>query len=132
MSMVDPIADLLTRIRNAQRIKRAVVSCLHSKMGLHILEVLKDEGYIRGFSVREVRSGVSEIDVELKYYEDKPVIKQIVRVSKPGRRVYSPLAKLPVICNGLGVLVLSTSKGVMTDTQARNLKVSGEILCRVF
>lgn len=132
MSMVDPIADLLTRIRNAQRVKKSVVPCLYSKIGTHILDVLKSEGYIRGFSVRNVRAGISEIDVELKYYEEQPVIKEISRVSKPGRRVYSPLAKLPIVCNGLGVLILSTSKGVMTDTQARNLKVSGEILCRVF
>ncbi len=132
MSLTDPIADLLTRLRNAQQAKKSTVTCLFSKIGMHILEVLKSEGYIRAYAPEEVRAGIQQIQVELKYYEGKPVISEITRVSRPGRRVYSSLEKLPKMCNGLGILILSTSQGVMTDTQAKNVNASGEILCRVF
>lgn len=132
MTMTDPIADLLSRIRNAHKAKKAVVRCLYSKINLNILEVLKDEGYIRAYQVHSVREGVSEIEVELKYFEGMPVIQKIDRVSSPGRRTYASIEDLDKPSNGLGVYILSTSKGVISDSSARKLNVGGEVLCRVF
>ena len=127
----DPIGDTLTRIRNGQRSNKKVVevcsSCLHS----NLLKVLKKEGYIRSFQEREVKQGIKVIDVELKYFDSTPVIYQIKRVSKPGRRVYTKVKNLSLICNGLGVSIISTPKGVMSDHDARKNNVGGEILCRV-
>jgi small subunit ribosomal protein S8 len=128
--MNDPLGDLLTRIRNAQRRGRTNVTSPSSKLRAHVLEVLQREGYIRGFTEVE-KDGRKELDVELKYYDGSPVISEIRRVSKPGRRVYSAVRDLPLVRNGLGISVLSTPKGVMSDNEARNQNVGGEILCRV-
>jgi small subunit ribosomal protein S8 len=131
MAMNDPLGDLLTRIRNAQMRNRANVSSPNSKLRESVLEVLKAEGYIRGYTVTE-REGRSELDIELKYFEGEPVIREIERVSKPGRRIYTSVRSLPRINNGLGVAIVSTPKGVMADHAARDANVGGEILCTVF
>jgi small subunit ribosomal protein S8 len=128
--MNDPLGDLLTRIRNAQRRGRTTVTSPSSKLRAHVLEVLQREGYIRGFSEVE-KDGRKELDIELKYYDGAPVISEIRRISKPGRRVYSAVRDLPLVRNGLGISVLSTPKGVMSDNEARTQNVGGEILCRV-
>jgi len=130
MQMNDPIGDLLTRIRNAQRRGRTTVTSPSSKLRAHVLEVLQREGYIRGFMEVE-KDGRKELDIELKYYDGSPVISEIRRISKPGRRVYSAVRDLPLVRNGLGISVLSTPKGVMSDNEARTQNVGGEILCRV-
>jgi small subunit ribosomal protein S8 len=130
MVMNDPLGDLLTRIRNAQRRGKSTVSSPASKLRVHVLEVLQREGYIRGFTEVE-KDGRKELDIELKYYDGAPVISEIRRISKPGRRVYSPVRELPLVRNGLGISVLSTPKGVMSDNEARTQNVGGEILCRV-
>jgi small subunit ribosomal protein S8 len=130
MVMNDPLGDLLTRIRNAQRRGKSTVSSPASKLRVHVLEVLQREGYIRGFTEVE-KEGRRELDIELKYYDGAPVISEIRRISKPGRRVYSPVRELPLVRNGLGISVLSTPKGVMSDNEARTQNVGGEILCRV-
>jgi small subunit ribosomal protein S8 len=130
MQMNDPLGDLLTRIRNAQRRGRSTVQSPSSKLRAHVLEVLQREGYIRGFTEVE-KEGRKELDIELKYYDGAPVISEIRRISKPGRRVYSPVRELPLVRNGLGISVLSTPKGVMSDNEARTQNVGGEILCRV-
>ena len=130
MQMNDPLGDLLTRIRNAQRRGRSTVQSPSSKLRAHVLEVLQREGYIRGFTEVE-KDGRKELDIELKYYDGSPVISEIRRVSKPGRRVYSAVRDLPLVRNGLGISVLSTPKGVMSDNEARTQNVGGEILCRV-
>jgi small subunit ribosomal protein S8 len=130
MIMNDPLGDLLTRIRNAQRRGRTTVQTPSSKLRVHVLEVLQREGYIRGFTEVE-KDGRKELDVELKYYDGSPVISEIRRISKPGRRVYSAVRDLPLVRNGLGISVLSTPKGVMSDNEARTQNVGGEILCRV-
>ncbi len=130
MQMNDPLGDLLTRIRNAQRRGRSNVQSPASKLRLHVLEVLQREGYIRGFTEVE-KDGFKELDIELKYYDGAPVISEIRRISKPGRRVYSAVRDLPLVRNGLGISVLSTPKGVMSDNEARTQNVGGEILCRV-
>ena len=130
MQMNDPLGDLLTRIRNAQRRGKSTVSSPASKLRVHVLEVLQREGYIRGFMEVE-KDGRRELDIELKYYDGSPVISEIRRISKPGRRVYSPVRELPLVRNGLGISVLSTPKGVMSDNEARTQNVGGEILCRV-
>jgi small subunit ribosomal protein S8 len=130
MQMNDPLGDLLTRIRNAQRRGKNTVSSPASKLRVHVLEVLQREGYIRGFTEVE-KEGRKELDIELKYYDGAPVISEIRRISKPGRRVYSPVRDLPLVRNGLGISVLSTPKGVMSDNEARTQNVGGEILCRV-
>ena len=130
MQMNDPLGDLLTRIRNAQRRGRPTVSSPASKLRAHVLEVLQREGYIRGFTEVE-KEGRKELDIELKYYDGSPVISEIRRVSKPGRRVYSAVRDLPMIRSGLGISILSTPKGVMSDNDARTQNVGGEILCRV-
>ena len=132
MTMSDPLGDMLTRIRNGQRAHQAVVASPASKLRANVLEVLKREGYIRGFSQEQVRAGVSELKIELKYVDGEPVIREISRVSKPGRRIYSSLSDLPRVYNGLGIAVLSTPRGVMSDNEARAANVGGEVLCRVF
>ncbi|MDH5857662.1 30S ribosomal protein S8 [Lampropedia aestuarii] len=130
MSMSDPIADLLTRIRNAQMVNKAKVSVPSSKLKLAILQVLKDEGYIDGFEV--VRDGAkADISVDLKYYAGRPVIERIERVSKPGLRVYKPSKSIPQVMNGLGVAIVTTPQGVMTDRKARAAGIGGEVLCFV-
>jgi small subunit ribosomal protein S8 len=131
MMMNDPIGDLLARIRNAQMRNKSKVTSPSSKLRESILEVLKSEGYIRGYAVVE-REGRSEIEVELKYFDGEPVIREIERISKPGRRVYASVRNLPRINNGLGVAIVSTPKGVMADHAARDANVGGEILCTVF
>jgi small subunit ribosomal protein S8 len=132
MTMSDPLGDMLTRIRNGQRARQAIVAAPASKLRANVLEVLKREGYIRGFTQEQVRSGVAELKIELKYVDGEPVIRQIARVSKPGRRMYSGISDLPRVYNGLGIAILSTPKGVMSDNEARAAKVGGEVLCRVF
>ena len=130
--MNDPLGDMLTRIRNAQmRGKTSVVSPA-SKLRRWVLDVLQEEGYIRGYSEAEADNGAGELQIELKYYEGEPVIREIQRVSKPGRRVYSSVKTMPVVRNGLGISIISTPKGVMSDNAARENNVGGEILCRVF
>jgi small subunit ribosomal protein S8 len=132
MNISDPLGDMLTRIRNGQRARQQVVRSPASKLRRNVLEVLKREGYIRGYSEEEQRKGISEIQIELKYYEGEPVIKHISRVSKPGRRVYSGISDLPMYQGGLGISILSTPRGVMSDHEARQAKVGGEVLCTVF
>ena len=132
MAMSDPIGDMLTRIRNGQRARMSVVSSPASKLRSNVLEVLKREGYIRGFSESEMRKGLHELRIELKYHEGEPVIKEIKRVSTPGRRVYTKIKDLPRVYNGLGIAILSTPQGVMSDSEARVANVGGEVLCRVF
>jgi small subunit ribosomal protein S8 len=131
MAMTDPLGDLFTRIRNAQMRNKSKVSTPGSRLRESVLEVLKSEGYIRGYAVVE-REGRAEIEIELKYFDGAPVIREIERVSKPGRRVYTSVRNLPRINNGLGVAIVSTPKGVMADHAARDANVGGEILCTVF
>ena len=131
MSLNDPLGDLLSRIRNAQMRNKSKVSSPNSRLRESVLDVLKNEGYIRGYAVVE-RDGRSEIEIELKYFDGEPVIREIERVSKPGRRVYTSVRNLPRINNGLGVAIVSTPKGVMADHDARDANVGGEILCTVF
>ena len=131
MSMNDPLGDLLTRIRNAQMRNKSKVTSPNSRLRESVLEVLKTEGYIRGYAVVE-KDGRSEIEIELKYFDGEPVIREIERVSKPGRRVYTSVKNMPRINNGLGVTIVSTPKGVMADHDARDANVGGEILCTVF
>ena len=130
MSMSDPIADMLTRIRNAQLMEKVSVRMPASKLKKAIAQVLKDEGYIEDFAVRE-NGGLPEIEVALKYYAGRPVIEKIERISKPGLRIYKGRDSLPKVMNGLGVAIVSTSRGVMTDRKARSLGVGGEVLCLV-
>jgi small subunit ribosomal protein S8 len=130
MSMSDPIADMLTRIRNAQSVDKAVVSMPSSKIKVAIAQVLKDEGYIDGFSVR-AEEGKSQLEIALKYYAGRPVIERIERVSRPGLRVYRGREAIPAVMNGLGVAIVTTPKGVMTDRKARQTGVGGEVLCYV-
>ena len=132
MTVSDPLGDMLTRIRNAQMRSRPKVSTPASKLRERVLEVLKDEGYIRGYSRIDYTGGKSEIEIELKYFDGQPVIREIKRVSTPGRRVYSLVRDLPTIANGLGVAILSTPKGVMSDSRARLENVGGEVLCSIF
>lgn len=130
MSMSDPIADMLTRIRNAQAVEKAVVSMPASKLKTAIAQVLKDEGYIDGFQVKDV-GGKKELEIALKYYAGRPVIERIERVSRPGLRVYRGAKSIPRVMNGLGVAIVTTPKGVMTDRKARAAGVGGEVLCYV-
>ena len=132
MTMSDPLGDMLTRIRNGQRARQAVVASPASKFRANVLEVLKREGYIRGFTNEHVRPGVAEIKIELKYVDGEPVIREIARVSKPSRRIYSGIVDLPRFYSGLGIAILSTPRGVMSDNEARAAKVGGEVLCQVF
>ncbi|ABQ31133.1 SSU ribosomal protein S8P [Acidiphilium cryptum JF-5] len=130
--MSDPLGDMLTRIRNAQRARHAVCVAPASNLRANVLDVLKREGFIRGFSKEELRPGVAQLRIELKYNDGEPVIKEITRVSRPGRRVYSKIKELPRVYAGLGVSILSTPRGVMSDVEARTANVGGEVLCRVF
>jgi len=130
MSMSDPIADMLTRIRNAQMSEKVSVAMRASKVKAAIARVLKDEGYIDDFAVRP-KDGISMLEVGLKYYAGRPVIEKIERISRPGLRVYKPSDGIPKVMNGLGVAIVSTSKGVMTDRKARGLGIGGEVLCIV-
>lgn len=132
MSLNDPLGDMLTRIRNAQQRRRPKVVSPASNLRVRVLDVLAEEGFIRGYTRVDRKQGVSELEIELKYTNGQPAIREIERVSKPGRRVYSPMRDLPTVANGLGVAILSTPKGVMSDTRAREEKVGGEILCNVF
>ena len=132
MALTDPIGDLLTRIRNGQKAGLPVVMSPASRQRENVLKVLEREGYIRGFERYNVRPGIDEIRIELKYHEGEPVINRIQRVSKPGRRVYSKVTDLPKVFNGLGISILSTPRGVMSDGDARQANVGGEILCQVF
>ena len=131
MLMNDPLGDMLTRIRNAQLRKRPSVATPASTLRARVLDVLQSEGYIRGYSEVEF-NGKAEFQIELKYFDGQPVIREIQRVSKPGRRVYSSVKSIPRVADGLGVSILSTPKGVMSDHEARNQNVGGEVLCRVF
>jgi small subunit ribosomal protein S8 len=132
MTMNDPLGDLLTRIRNAQQRRRPKVSTPASNLRARVLDVLVDEGYIRGYARIDHRNGQAELEIELKYANGQPAIREIKRVSKPGRRVYSAVRDLETVANGLGVSILSTPKGVMSDSKAREQNVGGEILCNVF
>jgi small subunit ribosomal protein S8 len=129
--MSDPLGDMLTRIRNAQMRKKTKVTTPGSRLRERVLDVLQAEGYIRGYSQLE-ETGKFEIEIELKYYDGQPVIREIERVSRPGRRVYASVKNIPRVSNGLGVSILSTPKGVMSDAEARDQNVGGEVLCRVF
>ena len=131
MTMTDPISDLLTRIRNGQQVRKGKVSCPLSSLKISILKVLKEEGYIRGFEIIENEKG-KQIEIALKYFDGKPAIKEISRISKPGMRVYSSVKAMPNYKNNMGVSILSTSKGVMSDADARTQKVGGEVLISVF
>lgn len=128
----DPLGDMLTRIRNAQMRKLPKVVVPASKLRARVLDVLVEEGYIRGYTRIEHKGGKAELEIELKYANGQPAIRQISRVSKPGRRVYSPVKELKAVANGLGVAILSTPKGVMSDWRAREENVGGEVLCNVF
>ena len=130
MSMSDPIADMLTRIRNAQMVEKASVSMPASKVKAAIAQVLKDEGYVEGFAVK-TDGGKSQLEIALKYYAGRPVIERIERVSRPGLRIYKGRDAIPQVMNGLGVAIVTTPKGVMTDRKARQTGVGGEVLCFV-
>jgi small subunit ribosomal protein S8 len=132
MSLSDPIGDMLTRIRNAQMRRRDSVTTPASTLRARVLDVLKAEGYIRGYSETKYENGLIEYDIELKYDDQVPVIREIERVSRPGRRVYASVKNIPQVASGLGVSILSTPKGVMADHEARANNVGGEVLCRVF
>ena len=132
MSTTDPLGDMLTRIRNAQMRQKSNVITPASRLRANVLRVLETEGFIRGFSEAEYAKGKSEITIELKYFDGEPVIRSIKRISKPGRRVYSSVKNIPTVANGLGVSILSTPKGVMSDVKAREENVGGEVLCQIF
>jgi small subunit ribosomal protein S8 len=132
MSMSDPLGDLLTRIRNAQMRGKSKVVAPASKLRGWVLDVLADEGYIRGYARVEKTGQFPEFEIELKYFEGEPVISQIKRVSTPGRRVYKGADDLPSVQNGLGIAIVSTPKGVMSDARAREANIGGEVLCQVF
>ena len=132
MAMSDPLGDMLTRIRNGQRTGKSKVRAPASKLRANVLEVLKREGYIRDYRTEQGDRGLNEVEIELKYNEGTPVIQEIARVSRPGRRVYSKIKELPRVYNGLGITILSTPRGVMSDQEARAANVGGEVLCRVF
>ena len=132
MSMTDPVADMITRIRNGQRVGKSTVSSPASKLRGAVLDVLQSEGYIRGYERTEPEPGKPEFEISLKYSEGRPAIREIKRISKPGRRVYSSMKNLPRVYNGLGISILSTPSGVMSDLEARKQNVGGEVLCQVF
>ena len=132
MSMSDPLGDMLTRIRNGQSARKTVVSSPSSRFRTNVLEVLKREGYIRNYSSVDVRPGIQELKIELKYHDGMPVISEIQRVSRPGRRVYYGIRDLPRVYTGLGIAILSTPRGVLSDSEARTANVGGEVLCHVF
>ncbi|MFG1423473.1 MULTISPECIES: 30S ribosomal protein S8 [Roseixanthobacter] len=132
MSINDPISDLITRIRNAQMRRKEKTSSPGSRLRASLLDVLRDEGYIRGYTSTDHGNGRTEFEIELKYFDGQPVIREIKRVSKPGRRVYASVKTLPRVANGLGIAVVSTPQGVMADHDARDKNVGGEVLCTVF
>ena len=132
MSLSDPLGDMLTRIRNAYGRKKSSVSTPASRLRARVLDVMKSEGYIRGYSETDFGNGKAEITIELKYHEGVSVIREIARVSKPGRRVYVSAKSIPHVANGLGIAILSTPKGVMADHEAREQNVGGEVLCQIF
>ena len=132
MAFNDALSDMLARIKNAHKARKSYTSCYKSKLNSNVLMVLKDEGYIRDFKDIEIRKGINNIQIDLKYFNGSSVIKNIKRISKPGIRVYSKISDLPKIYGGLGISILSTPKGVMSDNQARKNNVGGEILCEVF
>ena len=132
MAMSDPLGDMLTRIRNAQRARQTRCQAPASRLRESVLDVLKREGFIRAWATEEVRPGIRVIRIELKYSEGEPAIKEITRVSKPGRRVYSKIKELPKFYSGLGISILSTPRGVMSDNEARAANVGGEVICKVF
>lgn len=131
MSLSDPLGDMLTRIRNGQKARKSAITSPSSNLRLNVLQVLKSEGYIRDYRREDTKDGQGEITIELKYYENAPVISKVDRISKPGRRVYSNITDLKPVLNGLGISILSTSKGVLSDGAARELNVGGEVLCSV-
>lgn len=132
MSFSDPLGDMLTRIRNGQSAKKSSVKSPASKLRVSVLETLKREGFIRGFEVLDTVPGKPEISIELKYYQGNGVIEHVSRVSKPGRRVYSGVKDLETVRNGLGISVLSTPRGVLSDNEARDANVGGEVLCKLY
>ena len=132
MSMSDTLGDMFTRIRNGQTTNKKVVDAPASRFRKNVLEVLKREGFIRNFEEKEMRPGINFFEIELKYYNGKPVISEIKRVSKPGRRVYSSIKNLQKTYNGLGISILSTPRGVMSDNEAREANVGGEVLCTIY
>ena len=132
MAFNDSLSDMLARIKNAHKANKSFTSCYKSKLNFNVLSVLKDEGYIRDFQDVELRKGINNIKIDLKYYNGVPVIKKIKRISKPGIRVYSKINDLQKSYGGLGISILSTPKGVMSDQKARANNVGGEILCEVF
>ena len=132
MAFNDSLSDMLSRIKNAHQAKKSFTSCFRSKLNMNVLAVLKNEGYIRDYKDVEIKKGINSIKIDLKYYNGNPVIKKIKRISKPGIRVYSKITELPKPYGGLGISILSTPKGVMSDQQARKNNVGGEVLCEVF
>jgi small subunit ribosomal protein S8 len=132
MSVIDPIGDMLARIRNAQERGKSKVAVPASKLRERVLEVLQSEGFIRSYATVQQGTAKAEIEIELKYFDGAPVIRELQRVSKPGRRVYASVATLPTVYNGLGISILSTPKGVMSDAEARAQNVGGEVICTVF
>ena len=132
MAVNDPLGDMLTRIRNAQMRKRGKVSTPGSSLRQKVLDVLQAEGYIRGYSTTDYGNGRTEFEIELKYYDGEPVIHELQRVSKPGRRVYAGVTDMPQVANGLGITIVSTPQGVMADHAARDAHIGGEVLCKVF
>jgi len=132
MALSDPLGDMLTRIRNAQRARQSRCVAPASRLRENVCDVLKREGYIRAWRAEDLRPGVRQLEIELKYSEGEPAIKEITRISKPGRRVYSKIKELPRYYSGLGIQILSTPRGVMSDIEARAANVGGEVLCRVF
>lgn len=132
MLLSDPLGDMLTRIRNAQMRRRSRVATPGSKLRARVLDVLKSEGFIRGYNVVDIGNGRTEFEIELKYYDNVPVIRSLRRVSKPGRRVYASVGAMPRVADGLGITIMSTPQGVMADHEAREKNVGGEVLCQVF
>jgi small subunit ribosomal protein S8 len=132
MSMNDPLGDMLTRIRNGQQARLAVIACPWSKLHEAVCSVLVDEGFIRGYKVNDIGSNRKEMSIELKYDAGQPVIRELKRISKPGRRIYAQIKGLPQFYNGLGIKILSTPQGVMADHKAKAANVGGEVLCQVF
>lgn len=132
MALSDPLGDMLTRIRNGQRANKGAVRTPASRLRRNVLDVLRREGYIRGYETVDDGDGRAEISIELKYHNGEPVIRELTRVSTPGRRVYAGVKELPSVYNGLGIAIVSTPRGVVSDAEARELRVGGEILCTVF
>lgn len=132
MSMSDTLGDMLTRIRNGQTTNKKIVDAPASRFRKNVLEVLKREGFIRNYEEKETKPGINFFEIELKYYNGKPVITEIKRISKPGRRVYSSIKNLQKTYNGLGISILSTPRGVMSDNEAREANVGGEVLCTIY